>query len=82
MATWLIVAIAVAAAAVLGSLALRTVARGRRRVPGRARHEARGRELSPREKLARDGGIASFGLNLPWWTRTESGRERSGGRDT
>jgi hypothetical protein len=75
--TWPIVVIAVLA--VLGSLALGAATRGRARRRLDA-EEGRERELSPREKLVRDGGMASFGLNLPWWTRRDPGRQRASGR--
>ena len=85
MGTWLIVALVVAA--VLGSVAVRAAVHGRGRRPGSRRLEgddetelpppgAGERELSPREKLAREAGVASFGLNLPWWKRPESYRRR------
>jgi hypothetical protein len=67
---WLIVVIAIVA--FLGSLSI-WAAGSRRREAGRP-----GREVSPREKLARDGGMASFGLNLPWWTRTDPHRQEGG----
>ena len=92
MDTWLIVVIAVVA--VMGSLSIRTATRRReRRLEGRrfeagehlaqgtrAGREGKEREVSPREKLARDAGVASFGLNLPWWTRTDSYRQRASSR--
>jgi hypothetical protein len=91
--TWLIVVIAVV---VIGSLSLWIATRGReRRLESRGPEadernaqgtlEGRGaseRELSPREKLVREAGVASFGLNLPWWTRTDSRRQRPSGRRT
>jgi hypothetical protein len=53
---WLVVVIAVAV------VLLALVLMGATRDPERRRIEANGH----REKLARDAGIASFGLNLPW----------------
>jgi hypothetical protein len=80
MVVWLLVALA--AVVVLGALALRSAGR-----PGSAREDAGsaaggagGPEMSHREKLARSAGIASFGLNLPWWVRTESGKRHGDGR--
>jgi hypothetical protein len=64
---WLIAGLAIVAVLVL--LALGPAARGRE--GRREAAEGREREVSPREQLARAGGMASFGLNLPWWTRTD-----------
>ena len=84
--TWLIVVIAVVA--ITGALSLWRVARGRERslesrrleAGERRAHEAKQREVAPRDKLAREAGVASFGLNLPWWKRPDSYRHRAGSR--
>ena len=63
MDDWLVF-LAVAVAAVVLALAIRGVTRGRRRAELPA-HPAEDR-IAPRDELARNAGVASFGLNLPW----------------
>jgi hypothetical protein len=60
MDSWLIFVIVVAA--IVPALVLWGLA-SRRKRPPESRRVAAGEH---REKLARDAGVASFGLNLPW----------------
>jgi len=74
---WLIVFIV--AAAVVAALGLWSAVRGSPLRPAAANpptKEGKERELTPREKLARDGGMASFGLNPPWWISPDRYRDR------
>ena len=63
MDDWLVFLAVVVVVAVL-ALAIRGVTRGRRRAELPA-YPAEDR-IAPRDELARNAGVASFGLNLPW----------------
>jgi hypothetical protein len=65
--TWLTVVTLVIAVVVL-ALVLRAATRGRERRLGEQPEAASAAEEleAPRDKLARDAAVASFGLNLPW----------------
>jgi hypothetical protein len=70
MNTWLILVLVVAILG--GAFLLRAATRGRER------HRPGEHAVSPRDELARNAGIASFGLSLPWRrTRKDPGRHRS-----
>ncbi len=62
---WSIVVAVVVTVAVLASV-LRTVIRGRRRRPAELPANPAEDGIDPRDELARNAGVASFGLNLPW----------------
>lgn len=68
MGTWLVI-VALAVAVLVFALVLRSATRARRgRRRGQAELVARraGEGVAPRDELARNAGVASFGLNLPW----------------
>ena len=60
---WLVF-LAVVVAVVVLALVIRGVTRGRRRAELPAYPAEDG--IDPRDELARNAGVASFGLNLPW----------------